>query len=266
MWAVGFRDIHAATINPATGELWAAENRPMGGDALNVIRPGKNYGMAVVGYGRTNGGAIINGGKTAQEGIVQPLYFWTPSFAPSGMTFYDGNAFKAWKGNIFIGGMSGQQLVRLEMKGEKVVGEEKLLLDRCQRIKVVSQGPDGNLYVLTDEMPPKQNEILRLVPAAAPPPPRVVATAPPKPATTAAAPPTMPAASPVGAQAWNRVCAACHDKTGQGGLGPPIAGRTDAEFIATVVSKGVGSMPPFAGVLTPSEIAEVSKYVGTLPK
>jgi glucose/arabinose dehydrogenase len=173
VWALGFRDIHAALINPATGELWAAENTPKGGDELNVIRKGKNYGLPVISYGRQNNGALINGGKTAQAGMKQPLYYWTPSIAPSGIAMYTGRAFPKWRGNLFIGGMSGEQLVRLEMKGEHVVAEEKLLMDRCQRIKVVKQGPDGNLYILTDEMPPEQNEVLRLVPAATVPPPRV---------------------------------------------------------------------------------------------
>lgn len=178
VWALGFRDIHAALINPATGELWAAENRPMGGDVLNVIRRGKNYGMSVVGYGRQNSGALINGGKTAQAGIEQPLYWWTPSIAPSGIMAYTGQAFPAWRGNLFIGAMSGQQLVRLQMKGERVVGEEKLLMDRCQRIKLVKQGPDGDIYVLTDEMAPNPNEILRLVPAKGVPAPRQPAVKP----------------------------------------------------------------------------------------
>lgn len=178
VWALGFRDIHAAVIHPRTGELWAAENLPRGGDELNVIRAGKNYGMPVVSYGRQNNGALINGGKTAQPGIEQPLYYWNPSIAPSGIAVYTGKAFPAWKGNVFIGAMSGQQLVRLTMNGERVVAEEKLLMDRCERIKVVKQGPDGNLYILTDQMAPAQNEILRLVPAKSVPP-RRAATAKP---------------------------------------------------------------------------------------
>jgi glucose/arabinose dehydrogenase len=166
VWALGFRDIHAATIHPATGELWAAENQPRGGDRLEAIRAGRNYGMPVISYGRQNSGALINGGKTAQAGIEQPLYYWNPSIAPSGIAVYTGKAFPAWKGDVFVGAMSGQQLIRLKMKGERVVAEEKLLMDRCERIKVVKQGPDGAIYVLTDQMPPAQNEVFRLVPAA----------------------------------------------------------------------------------------------------
>ncbi len=116
----------------------------------------------MISYGRQNNGGMINGGKTVQDGMEQPVYFWTPSIAPSGMTFYDGKAFPAWKGNVFLGGMSGRQVVRLEMKRGRVVGEEKLLMDRCKRTKDVSEGPDGAIYVITDETP---SEILRLAPA-----------------------------------------------------------------------------------------------------
>jgi glucose/arabinose dehydrogenase len=165
VWALGFRDIHGATLNPETGELWVAENEPEGGDELNVMRAGKNYGFPVISYGRQNSGAMINDGKTAGEGMQQPLYYWTPSIAPSDIAFYTGNAFPAWKNNVFITAMSGQQLVRLVMNDERVVGEEKLLMDRCQRFKVVEQGPDGFIYLLTDQMPPGQNAILRLVPS-----------------------------------------------------------------------------------------------------
>ena len=162
LYAVGFRDIQGAALNPATGELWVGENEPMGGDELNRIKPGANYGFPVISYGRQNNGGMINGGKTVQDGMEQPVYFWTPSIAPSGLTFYDGKAFPAWKNSVFVGGMSGRQVVRLEMKNGHVVGEEKLLMDRCKRTKDVSEGPDGAIYVITDESP---SEILRLVPA-----------------------------------------------------------------------------------------------------
>ena len=161
-YALGFRDVQGAALDPKTGELWVAENEPQGGDELNHIKAGGNYGFPVISYGRENGGGLINGGKTVQAGMEQPVYYWNPSIAPSGMTFYDGKAFPAWKGSVFIGAMSGRQLVRLSMKGGKVVGEEKLLTDRCKRTKDVSQGPDGLIYVVTDEKP---SEILRLVPA-----------------------------------------------------------------------------------------------------
>ncbi|HEV7386813.1 MAG TPA: PQQ-dependent sugar dehydrogenase, partial [Phenylobacterium sp.] len=162
LYAVGFRDIQAADLNPATGELWVGENEPMGGDELNRIKSGGNYGFPVISYGRENGGGLIDGGKTTEAGMEQPVYFWTPSIAPSGLAFYTGKAFPAWKGDVLVGAMSGRQLVRLQMKNGKVVGEEKLLMDRCKRTKDVRQGPDGFVYVITDETP---SEVLRLVPA-----------------------------------------------------------------------------------------------------
>jgi glucose/arabinose dehydrogenase len=162
LYAVGFRDIQAAEINPATGELWVGENEPMGGDELNRIKAGGNYGFPEISYGRQNNGALINGGKTAQAGMEQPVYYWTPSIAPSGMAFYTGKAYPGWKDSLLVGAMSGRQLVRLEMKNGRVVGEEKLLMDRCKRTKEVREGPDGLIYVVTDESP---SEVLRLVPA-----------------------------------------------------------------------------------------------------
>jgi glucose/arabinose dehydrogenase len=120
---------------------------------------------------------MINGGKTAQDGIEQPLYYWNPSIAPSGLMVYTGKAFPGWKDNVFVGGMSGMQVSRLAMNGEKVVGEEKLLMDRCERIKVIEQGPDGYIYILTDQIAPAQNEILRLVPAKTVPIPRAAPAA-----------------------------------------------------------------------------------------
>jgi len=162
LYAVGFRDIQAAGLDPKTGALWVGENEPMGGDELNRIKPGGNYGFPVISYGRQNSGALIDGGKTAQAGMEQPVYFWTPSIAPSGLSVYSGKAFPAWNGDILVGGMSGRQLVRLEMRNGRVVGEEKLLTDRCKRTKDVREGPDGLIYVVTDESP---SEVLRLVPA-----------------------------------------------------------------------------------------------------
>ena len=162
LYALGFRDVHGAAIDPATGALWVAENTPMGGDELNRIKPRGNYGFPVISYGRENGGGLINGGKTAQAGMEQPVYYWNPSIAPGSLMFYSGKALPGWKGSVFISALSGQQLVRLEMKNGKVTGEEKLLLDSCHRFKTVAQGPDGLIYLATDE--PKA-EILRLSPA-----------------------------------------------------------------------------------------------------
>ena len=161
LYAIGFRDQQGAALHPRTSELWAVENEPRGGDELNVIRAGKNYGFPIISYGRENNGTLINNGKTAEEGMEQPSYFWTPSVALSGMVFYTGNKLPGWKGSIFSGGLSGLQLVRLEIKGDRVIGEEKLLRDRCKRIRDVRQGTDGLIYVITDEA---NGEVLRIVP------------------------------------------------------------------------------------------------------
>ncbi|HTE40106.1 MAG TPA: PQQ-dependent sugar dehydrogenase, partial [Steroidobacteraceae bacterium] len=161
LYAVGFRDQQGGALNPKTDELWAIENEPRGGDELNVIRAGKNYGFPVISYGRENNGNAINGGKTTEASMEQPSYFWTPSIAPSGMAFYTGDKLPGWKNNIFAGGLSGLQLVRLEMEGDRVVAEEKLLRDRCRRIRDVRQGPDGFIYVITDH---DDGEILRIGP------------------------------------------------------------------------------------------------------
>jgi glucose/arabinose dehydrogenase len=161
LYAIGFRDQQGAALHPKTGELWAVENEPRGGDELNIIRAGKNYGFPIISYGRENNGNLINGGKTREEGMEQPSYFWTPSVAMSGMMFYTGNKLPGWKNNIFSGGLSGLQLVRLEIKDDRVIAEEKLLRDRCRRIRDVRQGPDGLIYVITDET---NGEILRIAP------------------------------------------------------------------------------------------------------
>lgn len=161
LYAVGFRDAQGLAVNPSTGDLWMVENEPRGGDELNVVRPGKNYGFPLISYGRDNDGKLLNGGLTKQDGLEQPVYFWTPSVALSGLTFYTGDKLPGWKGSIFAGGLSGQQLVRLELKDGRVVGEEKLLRDRCKRIRDVRQGPDGLLYAITDE---ENGEVLRISP------------------------------------------------------------------------------------------------------
>jgi len=161
LYAIGFRDQQGGALNPRTGELWAVENEPRGGDELNIVRGGKNYGFPMISYGRENNGNAINGGKTSEAGMEQPRYFWTPSVAPSGLTFYTGDKLPGWKNSLFAGGLSGLQVVRLEIKDDRVVAEEKLLRDRCRRIRDVRQGPDGFIYVITDEA---NGEILRIGP------------------------------------------------------------------------------------------------------
>jgi glucose/arabinose dehydrogenase len=173
IWAFGVRDAQSMAFDPQ-GRLWTAENGPMGGDELNLVQKGKNYGFPVITYGREYTGELINGGLTAKEGLEQPIYFWTPSVAPSGMTFYTGTLFPEWRGDLFIATMSplfGRKVIRMVLKetseGMRVAGEEFLLTELGgTRFRDVKQGPDGALYVLTDIRPssPGQDRILRLVP------------------------------------------------------------------------------------------------------
>ena len=164
IWSVGHRNVQAATANPATGELWEVEHGTRGGDEINIARKGKDYGWPTIAYGIEYKGMPITGGITAKEGMEQPIYYWDPVIAPSGMVFYTGDLFPAWKGNLFIGGMVSTNLVRLTVKGDKIVDEERLLKDLQpipERIRDVRQGPDGALYLLTDS---KTGRMLKLVP------------------------------------------------------------------------------------------------------
>ncbi len=164
IWSLGHRNSQAAAINPTTGELWEVEHGTRGGDELNIVRKGKNYGWPIIAYGIEYQGAPITGGITAQAGLEQPIYYWDPVIAPSGMAFYTGDLFPAWKGSLFIGGMVTTNLVRLDVKGERIVGEERLLKDlqpKAERIRDVTQGPEGALYLLTDS---PQGRILKLIP------------------------------------------------------------------------------------------------------
>ena len=151
IFSYGHRNVQGATLHPDTGELWAHEHGPQGGDELNVIRGGVNYGWPVITYGVNYGIGTKIGEGTHKEGMAQPLYYWVPSISPSGMTFYTADRFPQWRGNIFLGSLKFSQLVRLEMDGERVVHEERLLEDTLGRIRDVRQGPDGYLYLLTDE-------------------------------------------------------------------------------------------------------------------
>ncbi len=165
IWSIGHRNAQGATLHPTTGELWEVEHGTRGGDELNIPRKGKDYGWPTIAYGIEYRGAAITGGITQKEGMEQPLYYWDPVIAPSGMMFYTGNLFPAWKGNLFIGGLASTNLVRLTMAGERVVDEERLLTDLQpgrERIRDVEQGPDGAIYLLTDNT---QGRVLKLVPA-----------------------------------------------------------------------------------------------------
>lgn len=167
IWSIGHRNIQAAALNPATGELWEVEHGTRGGDEINIARKGKDYGWPTIAYGIEYDGSPINGGITARDGMEQPLYYWDPVIAPSGMTFYTGDLFPEWKGNLFVGGLN-THLVRLTISGERVVDEERLLRDlrpNPDRIRDVRQGPEGALYLLTDSA---AGRILKLVPGRRP--------------------------------------------------------------------------------------------------
>jgi glucose/arabinose dehydrogenase len=161
IYALGFRDIQGVAIHPRTGKLWTSEHGPRGGDEINAVAKGRNYGFPVIGYGREYSGKPINGDRTAQEGMEQPVYFWTPDIAPAGIGFYSGKLFPAWQGDLFVAELVGRALVRLVLNGERVVGEERLLTELNSRIRGVNENPDGALYVLTDG---NAGKILRLVP------------------------------------------------------------------------------------------------------
>ena len=150
IFTLGHRDPDGLTVDRASGAVWLSEHGPRGGDELNRIRGGLNYGYPTISYGRQYDGTLINGGHTALPGLEQPVYFWDPDIAPSGLTVYRGDMFPAWKGDIFIASLVGKTLVRLAMKDGKVAGEEPVLSGRCERYRDVGQGPDGALYVLTD--------------------------------------------------------------------------------------------------------------------
>src|ERR1700735_2113015 len=156
-FAHGLRDPEGAAINPATGELWVTDHGPQGGDEMHNIQPRRNSGWPDVSYGtqydarRADGrkNVPVGNGKHSMEGVEEPIYFWVPSIAPSGMMFYTGDLFPEWKGSLFVGALAGQHLARLVLKGDRVVAEEKLLTDFKQRIRDVRQGPDGAVYLLT---------------------------------------------------------------------------------------------------------------------
>jgi aldose sugar dehydrogenase len=156
-FAHGLKDPEGAALNPQTGELWSIDHGPQGGDEINIVRAGRDYGWPDVTYGtqydaRQSDGrrnVAVAKGLTARADVEQPIYFWVPSIAPSGMMFYTGDLFPAWKGNLFIGAMVGQALVRLEIKGDRVVSEERLLTERKARVREVRQGPDGAIYLLS---------------------------------------------------------------------------------------------------------------------
>lgn len=161
IFALGFRDVQGVAIEPRTGRLWTSEHGPRGGDEINVVDRGKNYGFPVIGYGREYTGKPINGDRTAQNGLEQPVYFWTPDIAPAGIAFYTGTLFPEWQGDLFVSALAAKYLVRLVLRNDRVIAEERLLTELHSRIRGVGEGPDGALYVLTDG---NDGQLLRLTP------------------------------------------------------------------------------------------------------
>lgn len=159
IWSFGHRNILSAALD-AKDQLWIVEMGPRGGDELNLVEKGKDYGWPTIGYGEEYSGAKLHE-HTAAEGMEQPVYYWDPVISPSGLTIYSGKLFPEWKGNLFIGGLSSRALVRIVLKDQRVVGEERLLTDRGERFREVIQGPDGALYLLTDA---SDGKLLKLVP------------------------------------------------------------------------------------------------------
>ena len=159
IWSYGHRNPQGAAIEPSTGLLWTSEHGARGGDEINRPEAGKNYGWPVVTYGRDYSGAKIGVG-TAKEGMEQPLHYWDPSIAPSGLAFYAGDMFPQWQGDLLAGALAGTKLVRLDVENGKIVGEEAMLEDLGERIRDVRVGPDGAVYLLTDN---PEGRILRLM-------------------------------------------------------------------------------------------------------
>ncbi|MCC6533796.1 MAG: PQQ-dependent sugar dehydrogenase [Burkholderiales bacterium] len=151
IYTLGNRNVQGAALHPATGELWAHEHGPQGGDEINIIRAGANYGWPVVTYGRNYGTGTKIGEGTHKDGMTPPIHYWVPSIAPSGMAFYTGDKFAKWRGDLFVGALRDEMLVRLRFDADKVVKEERMLKGVLGRIRDVRLGPDGYLYVLTDE-------------------------------------------------------------------------------------------------------------------
>lgn len=160
IWTYGNRNMQGMALGP-DGRIWTHEHGPQGGDEVNIMRAGVNYGWPVITYGRNYGIGTKIGEGTEKEGMAQPVHVWVPSIAPAGMTFYTGDAFPAWRGDLFVGSLKFGQLVRLTVNGGAITGEERMLNDAYGRIRAVAEGPDGMLWLLTDE---RNGQLLRITP------------------------------------------------------------------------------------------------------
>ena len=161
IWSLGHRNPQGLAFHPQTGDLWQSDIGPQAGDEINLIRPGANYGWPLISYGIEYSGSPVNGGKTTMETMEQPVYYWDPTVAPSGMSFYTGKLIPEWQNNLFVPALRGMHIARLVIKDNRVVGEERLLTDQQRRMRQVIQGPDEALYVITDE---SEGVILRISP------------------------------------------------------------------------------------------------------
>ncbi len=160
IWSYGVRNPQGMDAHPVTGEIWTNEHGPQGGDEINIARAGKNYGWPVITYGEEYGGGPIGDGITHKQDMEQPLYYWVPSIAPSGMEFYGSDVFPRWRGNLFVGALAKTHINRLVIDGDRVMHEERLLVDKGWRVRFIEEGPDGHLYFGVDA-----GMIMRLVPA-----------------------------------------------------------------------------------------------------
>lgn len=151
LYTIGHRNPQGLALHPVTGEIWQSEHGPRGGDEINRLKPGSNYGWPTITYGIEYSGEKIGEGIQQKEGLEQPVYYWDPVVSPSGMTFYSGNRVPEWENNLFIGSLSGMHIVRLAFKDNKVIGEERLLASEGQRFRDITQGNDGALYAVTDQ-------------------------------------------------------------------------------------------------------------------
>ncbi|MEN9265856.1 MAG: PQQ-dependent sugar dehydrogenase, partial [Thermostichales cyanobacterium BF4_bins_65] len=161
VYAWGLRNIQGMAVHPQTGQIWVHEHGPRGGDEINIIQAGANYGWPLVSFGVEYSGEPVGQGLTHLPGITPPIWHWTPSIAPSGMAFYTGDVFPQWRGSLLVGALAGQHLARLELNGDQVVREERLLQGSVGRIRDVRQSPEGFIYLLTDS---DNGQVLRLEP------------------------------------------------------------------------------------------------------
>ena len=162
LWSYGHRNVQGAAIHPETGKLWISEHGPRGGDELNVLEPGGNYGWPLVSHGVEYSGQPVGRGRRSAPGLEDPVSTWTPAIAPGGIAFYRSGAFPGWQGNLLVSGLRARAILRLELEGEAVVHEERLIADEGRRIRDVAVGPDGVIYALTDDE--RDGRVLRLTP------------------------------------------------------------------------------------------------------